>query len=292
MQRSKYSSYNTILLRRKNKRAARRAMEKSDFPASLRDYFAELQAKIRYHTAYDIPKLNVQVPKTVVTGNTADISELVQFGWYQWIYYRDAITYIPLPEEKLEKYLRPYENIVSKMIMWILKYNGEIVSRTTLRTLTHSELASETEKTKIDIFTKAVNEKLGFTLYYIGIKLDLGDFFDDTYTPSFTPYVDNEGIEEPTMPEADDIADYDRYIESEVILPSNGKEMSSAKVVSRVKYKNGKVKGTYNKNTILDTRVYIFMFTDGAVCQYAANIIAENIYYRVDSKGHHTLILK
>ena len=35
------------------------------------------------------------------------------------------------------------------MSMWILKHNGEIVSRTTLRTLTDSELASETEKTKI-----------------------------------------------------------------------------------------------------------------------------------------------
>ena len=109
------------------------------------------------------------------------------------------------------------------MSMWILKQNGEIVSRTTLRTLTDSELASETEKTKRDIFTKAVNKKLGPTLYDIGIKSDLGDFFDDTDTPSFTPYVDNEGIEEPTMPEAEDIADYDRYIESEVLLPRNGK---------------------------------------------------------------------
>ena len=46
------------------------------------------------------------------------------------------------------------------------------------------------------------------------------------------------------MPEVDAIADYDRYIESEVLLRSNGKEMSSEKVVSRVKDKDGKVKGT------------------------------------------------
>ena len=32
--------------------------------------------------------------------------------------------------------------------MWILKQNGGIVSRTTLRTLTDSELASDTENTK------------------------------------------------------------------------------------------------------------------------------------------------
>ena len=84
-------------------------------------------------------------------------------------------------------------------------------------------------------------------MYDIGIKSDLGDFFDDIDTPSFTPYVENEVIEEPTMPEADDIADYDRYIESEVLLPRNGKEMSLSKVVSRVKEKDEKVKRTHTQ---------------------------------------------
>ena len=73
-------------------------MKKFDFPARLWDYCAGLQAKIRCHTARNIPTINGQVPKTVITGNTADISELVEFGWYQWVYYRDATTYFPLTE--------------------------------------------------------------------------------------------------------------------------------------------------------------------------------------------------
>ena len=60
-----------------NKRSARHAMKKSACHARLWDYYDELQAKIRYYTAHDIPTLNGQVPKTVVTGNTADISEFV-----------------------------------------------------------------------------------------------------------------------------------------------------------------------------------------------------------------------
>ena len=68
-----------------NKRATRRAMKKSACPARLWDYCDELQADIRCHTARNIPTLNVQVPKTVFTGNTVDISELVESGWYQWI---------------------------------------------------------------------------------------------------------------------------------------------------------------------------------------------------------------
>ena len=277
---------------RENKRAVRRAMKKSDCPAKLWDYCAELQAKIRCHTAHDIPTLNGQVPETVVTGNTADISELVEFGWYEWIYYRDATGSFPLPEEELGRYLGPSENVGSKMSMWSLKGNGKVVSRTTLRTLSESELASETEKEKRKVFTIAVNQKLGMSLHDIGVESDSGDFFDDGETPSFSPYIDLEGIEEPTMPEADSIEDYDKFIESEVLLPKNGVEMSSAKVVSRSKDKHGKVKGTYNKNPILDTRVYDVMFPDGATCQYAANVIAESMYSQVDSNGHHTLLLK
>ena len=122
----------------RNKRATIRAMAKLALPSRLWDYCAELQAKIRCHNLHDIPTINVQVPKTVVTENTADISELVEFRWYQWIYYRDATKSFPLPEEELGKYFGAYENVGSKMTMWILKQNGEIVSRTTLCTLTDS----------------------------------------------------------------------------------------------------------------------------------------------------------
>ena len=134
-------------------------------------------------------------------------------------------------------------------------------------------MASDSEKLKRDNFTTSSSKKFRPSFNDIGVKLDLWGFFDDTDTPNFNPYVDNEGIEEPTMPEADEIADYDRYIESEVLLPRNGEELSSAKVISRVKDKNGKVKGSYNKNPILDTRVYDVMFPDGTVSQYAANVI-------------------
>ena len=68
--------------------------------------------------------------------------------------------------------------------------------------------------------------------------------------------------------------------------------MISAKMVIWVKDKDGKLKGTYKNNPILDTRVYDVMFPYGAVCQYAENIIAENMYSQVDSNGYHTILLK
>ena len=68
--------------------------------------------------------------------------------------------------------------------------------------------------------------------------------------------------------------------------------MSSAKVVSRVKDNAGNIVGSYHNNPILDTRVYDIMFPDGAVSQYAANVIVEYIYSQVQSNGNHTLLLK
>ena len=64
---------------RQNKIDARRATNKQACPARLWDYCSELQEKIRCHTMHDIPTINGQVPETMVTGNTADISELVGF---------------------------------------------------------------------------------------------------------------------------------------------------------------------------------------------------------------------
>ena len=142
-----------------------------------------------------IPTINGQVPYIVSTGNTVDILELVEYRWYQWLYWRDTTGYSPKPEEQLDKVLGLSENVGSKIIQWILKENGKVICRTTLCLLTETKMASETEKAKRDKFLKAVNSKLGPTLYDICIKSDSDDFFNDSETPDFTPYVDHDGIE-------------------------------------------------------------------------------------------------
>ena len=57
-----------------NKRAARRALKKSACPERLWVYCAGLQTNIICHAACNIPSPNGQVPETMVTVNTADIS--------------------------------------------------------------------------------------------------------------------------------------------------------------------------------------------------------------------------
>ena len=66
-----------------------------------------------------------------------------------------------------------------------------------------------------------------------------------------------DDVEEPSkIPEADDFADYDLYIDSEVLFPQNREHMRAARVVYRTNNQYGKLIGDHNPNTILDTRIY------------------------------------
>ena len=78
----------------------------------------------------------------------------------------------------------------------------------------------------------------------------------------------------------------ENYLHSEVLLPQNGAHMRTAKVIGRSKDTDGFNIGEYNSNPLLDTRVYDVMFPDGAVDQYAANVIADNLLSQVDEEGH------
>ena len=94
-------------------------------------------------------------------------------------------------------------------------------------------------------------------------------------------------IKEPSnIPETDDLADYDLYIDSEVLLPQNGERMRAARVVNRTKNQDGKVIWEHKPNTILNMRIYDVMFPDGSIQQYVANITAEHMYSQVDRYGH------
>jgi hypothetical protein len=64
---------------REVKRAARRAMLKIPAPHHFWDYCPDLQAHIRLHTTHDLYTLKGEVPETLMTGSTADISELCEF---------------------------------------------------------------------------------------------------------------------------------------------------------------------------------------------------------------------
>ena len=76
------------------KKGTGRKMIRTGSPKVLWDNCLELEAKIRSSTASNIFELEGEVPKTVINGETTNITQLCEFGWYDWVYFHDnAVTY-------------------------------------------------------------------------------------------------------------------------------------------------------------------------------------------------------
>ena len=130
------------------KNAVRKDMKDSGAPLPFWDYCAERRARINNLVAKDLFQLQGRNPNEYTTGETGDISNLCQYSFYQWCYYRDSDVSFPLPTEVLGWCLGPAKGIGNEMSQWILKANGKVIARRTLRPLTATEISSETEVTK------------------------------------------------------------------------------------------------------------------------------------------------
>lgn len=122
-----------------------------------------------------------------------------------------------------------------------------------------------------------------------------------SHAPDYVPYADGELDPTPIHEIDEDPVDVDgtavfekpitdHLINAELQLPQ-GEKLQSAKVIGRSKDIDGNIIGTYDHNPILNTMIYDVEFPDGAVREYSANVIAENIYAQVDVEGHSYNIL-
>ena len=74
------------------KKGTGRKAAKAKSPKKLWDHALELESYIRSNTAMMHSELDGQVPETIMSGQTADISPCAALGWYQWIKDYDTVT--------------------------------------------------------------------------------------------------------------------------------------------------------------------------------------------------------
>jgi transposase len=127
---------------RELKKGVGRQMVRTKSPKRLWDHCLEREAYVRSLTAHDIYKLDGQVPETIVMGDTADISALALFSWYEWVMFRDTVATYPDDKMVLGRDLGPAIDIGPAMTRKILKANGQVVYRSTVRSLTPDEVAA------------------------------------------------------------------------------------------------------------------------------------------------------
>jgi hypothetical protein len=94
----------------------------------LWDHCIKLEAFIRSCTVNDIYKTNGETPETIMTGQTADISHICEFGWYDWVMFCDNVPTYPDDKLTLGCYLGPATNVSLALTSKILRANGNFAS--------------------------------------------------------------------------------------------------------------------------------------------------------------------
>ena len=100
-------------------------------------------------------------PHTENFGDQGDISNLCQFRWYNWCYFRDHKAPFPHNQEVLGCVLGPARGEGNELSQWVLKSNGNVVPCQTVRVLQLAELHSDTEKRKRDIIDALIERRWG-----------------------------------------------------------------------------------------------------------------------------------
>lgn len=266
------------------KEAVRKDLRTSDAPMVLWDYCMERRAQI--HNAIPRPLFQSQgnTPHEATFGQQGDISNICNFSWYQWVYYRNPGSF-PEAKERLGRVLGPSKNEGSEMTQAVLTAKGTVVTRRTIRPLTPAETTSEVEKQKRYAFNNKIKSKLGdsMTKPTKPLPKDYIPYADGNLDPPALHEVD----EDPVQPNGTAVFEKpitDHWINAELNLPQ-GEQMKPARVVGRSKDQNGNVIGSYDSNPMLNTMLYDVEFPDGAIREYGANVIADNMYSQVDHEG-------
>jgi hypothetical protein len=136
-------------------------MIKTGSPRVLWDHCIELEALIHSPTSNSVYMTNGEVPETIMTSSTANISRICEFGWYDWVMFRDNVPTFPDIKLILGQYLGPATDVGSALTAKILKSNGQTVCRSTLRHLNDEEIHCPIHQYMCRVFDETIANHLG-----------------------------------------------------------------------------------------------------------------------------------
>ena len=240
----------------------------------------------------------------VVTGNTPDISEWLDFEFYDLVWWWDVPTKRNINDDtrRLARWLGVSHRVGSDLSYWLVTDSGQLVSKTSVEHVTRDDYLQEGTKRAIVDFNVTLEQRLDDANFQL--PGDSGDDIDvpPMYLEDFD-YDDNPGVlysggitpdiaeQEDVHPDEDDEA-VDKYLNMELTLGVGTDDPRRGRVLKRSRGLDGRPTGRAHSNPILDTREYDVEFTDGSVEKYRANIIAENMFAQVDDEGNMMRLMK
>lgn len=281
---------------REFKRHLVRIMNLHTCPETLWDYAFRYTIAIRQF----LPRKssNYRPPIEGIMGSTPDTSEYMDFDFFQWVKYRDR-TGAQTDNVKIGKWLGVADKIGSPLTYWIMKDNGQIIARSTVRPLLPEEESNEDERSKRQEFRKMLKRIYGDPLPVDGDEeADDGD----KTTEKGDTCIEVEGTNDPLISTTNDdtlpadeeppkrqtermVSGSDPFNGAEIMLP-HGDRYEVAKVMGRKRDREGNNVGRSHSNPLLDSRVFTVRFPDGDEKDLLYNVIAEHLFSQVDSEGN------
>ena len=109
-------------------------------------------------TATDIFDLNGRTPFENVLGFTPDISELVEFSWFQWVWYHNPVD---PTKDQIGRWMGPAHNVGQGLAYYILNTNAEVVVRSTVSKVSDDDISPSDLRERQESFTNRVNSLIG-----------------------------------------------------------------------------------------------------------------------------------
>jgi hypothetical protein len=165
------------------KRHCMRISHRQRVPENLWCFTWKYTVKICQHISRETS--GGQTPWESLKGETPDISALIEFDFYDFVKVQ-LLTGFPNDNWVLAQWLGPADGIGQELTYYVIKANGQVVARSTMRPLLPEEWTSDVEKRAREEFDKQLTEHIGA--------------FDENHIQ----IIANDEMEEPIGMEADD----------------------------------------------------------------------------------------
>jgi hypothetical protein len=236
-----------------------RVLRQQAVPRRLWDFGFKWVCEIMCRTTNSIFALGGRTPFEQVTGETPDISEYVDFQFYDYVWFKDNAG---LGAPELGRWLGVSHRIGPAMSYFILKDNCTVISRTTVQRVPEIERTQPQNMTLMEAYNKQIARLIKDDQHILG-GYDFGDpsawkMMPDDDDPE---YRDEVVMANDLRPEVDesftpDMYD-DTYLRREVALPRGpGEEPIVGRVTKRLRDANNLPIGLANELPTLDSRMY------------------------------------
>jgi hypothetical protein len=219
---------------RELKKHFRRIMHRSRCPEAFWCYGLQYTCHLRQLMAR--PSLEWRTPYEILTGDTPDCTEYINFDFYSWVKFRDPTSGVS-DDVFLGKWLGVATTVGQAMTYWILKSNGYVIARSTVRPLTDDEIKSTTETDAQQQFLLELKQHVNdFDPALINTNNALDD--DNLLDPPDQPLTDLDSDDPPNISDAPLASGPEPLIDAQVILP-RGDRMEIARVIGRKRGPDG-----------------------------------------------------